>query len=171
MKLSTLAVFTQAPLLVLLVAAGCSRTDTGAVHDNAASDIHHAHGTDHSAALMPPEGQRWATDEPLRAAMTRLRATIEQALAAQENGSPDVIDAQALAQTVEREVAFMIENCKLPPEPDAALHVLIGQMLSAAHKLKESPSDTKTVSELAQALDAYGEHFDHPGWTPLHEHG
>lgn len=171
MKMSTFAACTRISLLALFLAAGCSKTDNGVAGDHTASDVHAAHGFDHPAVLTPPEGQRWATDEPLREAMERLRSSVEERLAAQENGNVDGAQAQALAQTVEREVAYMIENCKLPPEPDAALHVLIARMLSAAHELKESPAGAEAASELARILNTYGEHFDHPGWTALSEGG
>jgi hypothetical protein len=101
----------------------------------------------------------------LRAAMTRLQAAIDRALPASQNGALGAADAQALAQTVEREAAFMIENCRLPPQPDAALHVLIGRMLSAAAGLKKSPADAEAVPGLARVLQEYGETFDHPGWA------
>lgn len=171
MKMPTFAVSTRLSLLALFLTAGCSKTDNGVAGDHAASDAHDAHGIDQSAVLAPPEGQRWATDEPLREAMERLRASVEKQLAAQEEGSIDAAGSQALAQTVEREVAYMIENCRLPPKPDAALHVLIARMLSAAHDLKESRNDAQAASELARILNTYGEHFDHPGWTALSEDG
>lgn len=171
MKLSTLAVFANVSLFALFSLAGCSGSEAPAEDHRSASNAHadDTHHADHSAALTPPEGELWATDEPLREAMTRVRAAVAEALPAHESGSFDPASGLALAQAIEREVAFMIEHCKLPPEPDAALHVLIARMLTAANGLKSAPPEADAIPELAHVLEEYGTKFDHPGWTPLSE--
>lgn len=169
MKLSTLAVVANASLLALFTLAGCSGSEAPTEDHHAASNVHadHTNHAEQSAALTPPEGELWATDEPLRQAMTRVRAAVAEALPAHESGSFDPASALALAQTIEREVAFMIEHCKLPPEPDAALHVLIARMLTAANGLKSAPPAADAIPELTHVLEEYGTNFDHPDWAPL----
>lgn len=151
-----------------LALMGCGKADTpadrhpAAVGTHASSEAHsHSRSEDHSVILTAPAGERWATDEPLRASMTRLRSAIE----ARQSGEIDANDARALAAIVEAEVAFMIANCKLPPQPDAALHILIGRMLSSVTELRKSPPDAEAVSDLAFVLHDYAQAFDHPGWT------
>jgi hypothetical protein len=61
----------------------------------------------------------------------------------------------------------MVENCKLEPEPDAALHVLIGRLLSAAGAVREDPGSPDGVPQLVAVLHDYGATFDHPGWSQL----
>jgi hypothetical protein len=58
----------------------------------------------------------------------------------------------------------MIQNCKLEPEPDAALHVLIGRMLTASEAMKKDPASRAGWPELMAILHDYGAAFDHPGW-------
>lgn len=170
MKRLFTSAYARALVVAALAIAGCSKTDEPK-QTAAGSDApvlgEHANHEDHSIALTPPPGARWPTDEPLRAAMTRLQTALGQAQRAQENGALDTASAQALAQSVEKEVAFMIENCKLPPQADAALHVLIGRMLSAAGRLKQTPADDSAVPELADVLKQYAETFDHPDWRSL----
>ena len=171
-KFSMFVGLAKVSLLALLVSTGCSRSEAPAEDQHAAhAHEEHAHHAAHSDALTPPAGERWETDEPLRGSMERLRATVEEVLPADESASLDATTAQTVAQTVEREVAFMIENCKLPPEPDAALHVLIARMMSASNGLKNSPPDADGLNELVRVLDDYGAHFDHAGWTPLERQG
>lgn len=165
-KTPFIAAFAQSMFLVVGI-VGCHEAEPPAEHHSAASHAHaphehHSPGRDAGRSVKPPAGERSATDEPLRLAMTRIRAAIEEA---RENGTPDVSGAQPLAHTIEEEVTYMIENCKLPPRPDAALHVLIARMMSAADELKESPADRHALATLASVLDEYGEIFDHPGWT------
>ena len=166
MNVSTLAVFATVSLFALFTLAGCSGSESPTEDPHTASNAH-AYDTnhaDHSAALTPPEGELWATDAPLREAMTRVQAAVAEALPAHESGSFDRVSGLALAQTIEREVAFMIEHCKLPPEPDAALHVLIARMLTAANRLKSAPPEADAIPELTHVLEEYGTKFDHPGW-------
>jgi len=173
-KFSTLVGFAQVSLLALFVIAGCGRSEAPAEDQHAAhAHDEHAHHAVDSDALTPPEGERWETDEALRSSMERLRATVEETLPADASasGTLDAATAQTVAQTVEREIAFMIENCKLPPEPDAALHVLIARMMSASNGLKKTPPDADGLSELVQALDDYGTHFEHEGWAPIEQKG
>jgi len=64
---------------------------------------------------------------------------------------------EALAKKVESEVAGIVQNCKLEPEADAQLHIVIADLMAGA-------DDAERV---AKALNAYGEHFDHAGWKRL----
>jgi hypothetical protein len=119
----------------------------------------------HAAATTLPAGQLWATDVPLRSAMTRIRSAVERSQSAYEQGRLQPESAKALAAAVEADVQYMVENCRLEPEPDAALHVLIGRMMGAAGVLREDPGSPEGVAELAAVLHDYGATFDHPGWA------
>jgi hypothetical protein len=116
---------------------------------------------------MPPEGRLWPTDEPLRTAMTRIRSAVEQAAPAYERSELQAADTEKLAATVEESVAYMVANCKLSPDADAALHVLIGRMTSAAAALRSDPRSGAGVPELFAVLHDYQSAFEHPGWPPL----
>jgi hypothetical protein len=138
--------------------AGCSRggdTTSAAPVAHDAQDPHDAHGTQ-EVAVARPEGGLWPTDEALRAGMSRIEAAVEQAsvpLSGEHAGE--------LARTVEENVTFIVKNCKLPPEPDAALHVLIGRMMTAASQLKDETTSGAGVAQLVRALHDYRATFDH----------
>ena len=138
----------------------------GEAADRGAAAEQHGH-TDHVAAPVPPAGQLWATDVPLRSAMTRIRSAVEQNRSAYERGVLQAESAAALAAAVEADVRYMVENCRLEPEPDAALHALIGRLLSAAGAVREDPGSPDGVPQLAAVLHDYGATFDHPGWSQL----
>jgi len=59
---------------------------------------------------------------------------------AYQSGALNANQAQSLSATVEQNVTYMIQNCKLEPQPDAALHVLIGRMLTAVEAMKKDPA-------------------------------
>lgn len=75
-------------------------------------------------------------------------------------------NAREVAQTVEQNVRYIVENCKLEPEADAALHVIIGQMMGAATQLKADASREHGVIQLNDALATYRKTFDH---LPVHQ--
>jgi hypothetical protein len=118
---------------------------------------HDAHDRHRAAVTAPPEGKLWPTDAPLRAGMSRIESALEQA-----GGQPVTQDkAQDLARVVRENVNYIVRNCKLPPEPDAALHVLIGRMMSAASQLESGAGTGAAVAQLESALQEYRSHFDH----------
>ena len=141
--------------------AGCSRggdTASAAPVAHDAQDAHDAHDAHDSqdVAVARPEGGLWPTDEALRAGMSRIEGAVEQAsvpLSGEHAGE--------LARTVEENVTFIVKNCKLPPEPDAALHVLIGRMMTAASQLKDETTSGAGVAQLVRALHDYRATFDH----------
>lgn len=127
---------------------------------------HHAHKM-HDSAPELAEGQRWETDAPLREAMLRVRDGVSARTAAFHNGTLSAAEANALAAAVEADVQFMIAHCQLAPEPDAALHALIGRMLAAAGALRIDPESADGLPQLVAVLRDYGVTFDDPGWEPL----
>jgi len=169
--MKTLAI--GAILTLAVISVSCSRNEPPADATPAHTATHESHGATHDSheghaglAAPPtlPAGQLWATDESLRAAMLRIRAAVEKTAPAYESGELQAADAQGLAAAVEENVRYMIANCKLEPEPDAALHVLIGRMLSAATSLKSDPGSSAGFPELLSVLQDYQSTFDHPGW-------
>jgi hypothetical protein len=86
--------------------------------------------------------------------MSRIEAAVEQAVAEGQPLSRE--SAKKLAGAVEENVAYLVKNCRLPPEPDAALHGLIGRMMTAANQLKgEASSSEAALNELVAVLRDY----------------
>lgn len=127
----------------------------------------HNHGHAAAAAMTLNNGQRWETDEPLRTGMQRIRDAVEKTFAARASGQLTTADTRALSATVQENVNYLIENCKLSPEADAVLHVLITEMLSSTAQLAQNPTAHEGLDQMAQALHNYSEYFDHPGWPEL----
>jgi hypothetical protein len=130
-------------------------------HAAAAHDAHHAsHDAHANSAPTLPAGERWPTDEPLRAGMSRIEDAVAHAAAV---GRPiSAKNAHELAQTVEQNVAYIVQNCKLEPDADAALHVIIGRMMTATTQLKkEDASREAGLTQLNDALATYRKSFAH----------
>jgi len=150
-------------MVVCALALAWSITAVTQEAEPSAEAEHHAHAA-HGAAPELAEGQRWATDAPLREAMLRIRDGVAENAAAFHDGALSPAAAQSLAAVVEGDVQFMIANCRLAPEPDAALHRLIGRLLGAGEALRADPQSADGLPQLESVLNDYGATFDHPGW-------
>lgn len=121
-------------------------------------DAHEAHVPPLDTTVAPPAvGERWPTDEPLRTGMSRLQAAVEQS----STGPLSRERSLVLARTIEQNVTYIIENCKLPPKADAALHAVIARMLAASNQLKSDASPDAAVAQVLSALHDYRGAFDH----------
>lgn len=134
---------------------------------------HDAHGT---ATPTLNNGQKWNTDAPLRQGMANIKAAVQPHLQAIHENRVKTANYQTLAKRTNTQIAFMVENCKLAPDADAQLHLIIGELGAAAEAMAgkdKAQSRQKGALQLVHALETYGEFFDHPGWTESatkHEH-
>ena len=129
---------------------------------------------DHSAAmphkLTLNQGRKWATDEPLRAGMGRIRGLVEPQLGAAHAGKLTPVQYRELATQVETEVGGIVANCKLEPKADAMLHLVIADIGAGTDTMAGKDAKTRPalgLVKVAQAVNQYGSHFDHPGFKPI----
>lgn len=134
-----------------------------------------AHGHDSHAGpavhqLSLNQGRKWNTDEPLRAGMGRIRGFVEPGLGAAHAGKLGAAQYRELATKVEQEVGGIVANCKLEPQADAMLHLVIADIGAGADAMAGKSAELRPQQGLlrvAQAVNAYGSHFEHPGFRPL----
>lgn len=136
----------------------------------AASDAHeHGHGAQ-EAKLVLNQGKKWQTDAPLRQGMDNIRAAVAKDVKAIHANKATPKQYEALAAKVNVEVAGIVQNCKLPPEADAQLHIVVAELMGGAEAMqgKEKGVARRAGAErVAKALNAYGEHFEHAGWKRI----
>ncbi len=101
----------------------------GAGRSAFAEDEHHHHAAGGSTKLSLDHGRKWATDEPLRANMTAIRAALSEKKAAIHHGTLAPDDYKALGTTIEAKVATIVAECKLAPAADANLHIVVAELL------------------------------------------
>lgn len=146
-----------AGLLVLVLAAPLA-----AAGDPPSSHVHRAP----AAALHLDHGRRWATTPPLRQGMNGIRKAVAEAVPTPPRALT-AVEAKRLADAIRLQVDYLVANCVLAPEADAALHVLLGQMLEGAQALRRNPADEAALHGILAALNDYPAYFDHPGWQPV----
>lgn len=135
----------------------------------AAQPGHQQHGTgEHRLELNA--GKKWTTDDALRKGMSSIRNTVAAALPSAHAGKATPADYGAIAKEMGTQVAYIVENCNLEPKADAQLHVVLEQIISGIDTVEgkgKERSREQGLLHVAQALNAYGKHFDHAGWEPI----
>ena len=131
-----------------------------AQHEHDHEQHHHAAGA--LAALELDHGERWATDEPLRQGMSRIRDAFDRRHGAFHDGEMSDRDYQGLADELGQAIDHIFAHCSLPPAADAELHKLLAAMLGARQQLADA--DAEGMIALHRALVAYPEYFEHAGW-------
>ena len=130
----------------------------------------HDHGTAEPHKLTLNQGRKWATDEPLRAGMGRIRGLVEPQLAAAHAGKLTPAQYRELAARVETEVGGIVANCKLEPKADAMLHLVIADLGAGTDAMAGKNPELRSalgLVKVAQAVNQYGSHFDHAGFKPI----
>jgi hypothetical protein len=136
----------------------------------AAGDAHSHDSAAGEAKLVLNQGKKWQTDAPLREGMTNIRGAVAKNVKAIHTGKATPKQYEALAQKVTAEVAGIVQNCKLEPEADAQLHIVVAELMAGAEAMEgKAQGETRQAGaeRVAKALNAYGEHFDHAGWKRL----
>ena len=154
-------------LPLLLAAAALPAAATAAAASPPAAAGHdHADG----AQLRLDHGRKWASDAPLREGMARIRALVAPQLDRAHRGTMTTAEYAALAGQVEGEVGKIVAQCKLPPEADAVLHVLLSGLMEGTGAMAGRTAGHKPQDGLVRvvaAVNDYGRHFEHPGWKPI----
>jgi len=127
----------------------------------------HEHGHGAAPQLMLDHGKRWSTDAPLREGMTRIRAIVEPRLEQVHAGGIDRATYSQMAGAIEAQLAYIVGNCKLEPEADAVLHVIIGGIGEGVDAMNAGAQAGQGALQIVAALDNYGQYFEHPGWKPI----
>jgi hypothetical protein len=138
-----------------------------AVPAAAMADVHkHEHGATEVHKLSLNQGKKWATDEPLRKGMAEIRSLVDAQHEGIHKGRLKPGEYAALGAKIEAQVGYIVANCKLAPDADANLHVILEEMLEGVEAMKgeEKKSPRAGAGKVVDALNEYGQHFDHPGW-------
>ena len=130
----------------------------------------HSHDAATPHKLTLNQGRKWATDEPLRVGMGRIRGLVEPQLGAAHAGKLTPGQYREVATQVETEVGGIVANCKLEPKADAMLHLVIADIGTGTDTMAGKDAKTRPalgLVKVAQAVNQYGSNFDHPGFKPI----
>lgn len=153
----------NAQLVLLAVAA----IGFGAQTAVAAGDAHSPAAG--SSELTLSNGAKWPTDGEVRHGMSEIRALIAEAAPKVNAGRFHATDCQRLANGILGRVESIAANSRLPQEIDAQLDLVLAQIVDGAERIKTGKAPVEGVVTVIGGIEAYGKHFDHPGWEPLEQ--
>lgn len=119
---------------------------------------HAMHAKAHVEPPLPPDGERWQADAALTRGMQELRAVAQSLQELPQEADPAAV--AALGERVEHSVHRMFAECRLAPEPDAALHALLAEVIGARQQLAAGESEPGAAqATLARVLEQYDQRF------------
>lgn len=138
----------------------------GATAMAASANNEHDHGEGMSE-LRLDNGSKWAIDAPLSRAMTNIRNAVDNEYEAIHADQLAEEKYAALAKKVTNEVNYMVENCKLEPEADAQLHLIIADLMEGSHAMESKKDPRHGAVKVIGAIEKYVTYFDDPNFTPI----
>lgn len=154
----------KSPIVILLAVALSSPFAALAATDA------HDHGKSSPHKLELNAGKKWGTDDALRQAMSTIHTSVSQILPKAHSGKAKAADYEAFSKDITAQVAYIVENCKLDPQADAQLHIIVADIMSGVEAAEGKEGEKQRASgvvKIAQASNAYGKHFDHAGWKAI----
>lgn len=129
----------------------------------------HSHEAgEHKAAFSLNQGKKWEGDAVLRQGMEAIRQAVTANQEAIEKNRLGTQDYQRLADTVNNNIASIVNNCKLTKDVDEAFHtIVLADLSGSADMIRTSPKiqiQRAGALGMLQALRNYGTYFQHPGW-------
>lgn len=129
----------------------------------------HQHAADKPAATLN-QGKKWETDAALRQGMDNLRQAMASKQLAIEKEKLKAADYQQLADAADKNISYIVKNCKLSQDADEAFHsIVLAELIQNVEMMRKAPKvQMQRVGALGvlQSLRHYGEYFQHPGWQP-----
>lgn len=119
------------------------------------------------SGLTLNNGELWPTDAHVRAGMTSIQRDIGESLPSIHSGSMTDKQYFILAKKIHRYVDDILQNCKLPPEADAQLHIVLSGVIKGALTMESQTAQASGAAMIVHALDQYARHFEHPNWKAL----
>jgi hypothetical protein len=151
---------------ILMSAALALGLALGSISTNAAAEPH-GHDGNASVQLKLDNGKKWQTDEALRRGMGEIRQSMSTSLKPIHRNTFTAANYEALASNVQKQVDFVVGNCKLSEDADAQLHLVLEQILDGIGKMKAPGEKQQGAEKIVSALDTYSKYFNHAGWKPL----
>lgn len=157
---------TKRALLGMAVAGALAAGSLAGAGAWAATDHAHEHAAA-APALKLNAGKKWESDDALRQSMTKIRDSVDAKLPAVHRGKLNTAQYDALGGEIDGQIANIVANCKLDPQADAVLHVVLAGMMEGNEALQgKSPKAKRSagVAKVVHSLEQYGKYFEHPGW-------
>jgi hypothetical protein len=121
-----------------------------------------------NAVLQLKHGEKWQTDEVLRKAMENIRIELTARQSDILKESLRASEYLLLGQVVDKNIADITKNCKMPTDSDRAFHTIVLTDMTEGAGLMRTSNEIKVqrlgALGVLQTLRNYGTYFEHPNW-------
>jgi hypothetical protein len=131
---------------------------------------HHREDQDHGSGLVLDHGKKWASDKTLRSGMSGIRSALAADLKMIQNGKAGTKTYDALSSQIDKQLVFIEQNCRLNPQADAVLHLILAEIMEGVETMRIKQTNMEKREgffKVLDALDNYNRYFNHPGWQPI----
>lgn len=126
-----------------------------------------SHDSEVHGTMELNQGKKWETDAALRQGMGTLHQIVSTGLDSAHANALGADDYKKMSGEVMAQFTYIVQNCHLEPAADAQLHILLGNIAQGVEIIEGKVSGEqpeKGLVKMAQALNSYGEYFNHPNW-------
>lgn len=131
------------------------------------AEEHHHHTDNNDVQLRLNQGSKWKIDDSLHTGLNRIKTAIESNLHEIHHDKFSVLKYDALAIELDEHIKFLFENCQLPPQADAQLHILLSQIIAGANGIRQGDNRKQGAVLIIQSLNNYPTYFLDPNWQPI----
>lgn len=155
--------FTKTKIASALLAAGLF---FGVTNLSLAAD-RHSHGEQTMVKAKLNAGQKWKGDKHLRKSMGAIRTSIHTRLGEiHENRLPSD-EYKKLANEIQTQIDYMVENCHLPEAEDEQLHIILNPIFEGVSEMGSGKNERAGAVKVVKVYNAYGKYFEDSNWAPL----
>jgi len=130
----------------------------------------HKHDSHHSAQqemLKLNQGEKWPIDASLHTGMNKIKTSMESNITPIHTKEFTPSQYQILANEIKTHLVYLFENCKLPTEADAQLHILLFKVMQGNEQMQKGDNQRGGAIEIVKALQQYRQYFDDKNWQAL----
>jgi hypothetical protein len=127
----------------------------------------HQHHEMSEQTLQLNHGVKWSIDASLHTGMVNIRQQLMLNLDDIHYNKLSKKQFLALASKFDKQLQYLFENCQLPPEADAQLHVLLAKIMHGNELIKNSENKKQGAVMIMQALQSYPVYFHDMNWQKV----
>jgi len=127
----------------------------------------HQHHDVNKSELELNHGAKWPIDESLHTGMANIRQHLMLNLDAIHYDQFSDEQFSALATTFDQQLKFLFENCQLPAQADAQLHILLAKIMQGNELMKNADNKKHGAIMIMQALQHYPMYFNDLHWQNI----
>ncbi len=114
--------------------------------------------------LRLDHGKKWQTDQALRQGMNEIHTAMEKSLTPIHKKTFTPAQYETLAERIQGQIDYVVENCKLPEEADQQLHIVLERIIDGVTEMKAKTGREQGAVKIVEALGQYRKYFDPAGW-------